>query len=105
MQDDVLLLVGLISLTLVALIAAIVFCRMFPYLKFLEWFGTVFLTLAWYSLIIPTTIEIVIPGKWTNGVQLVGFVAANLFPLGFLYWSLARRRKAYRSRQGVETHA
>jgi hypothetical protein len=66
-------------------------------------FGSGSSGLGWYSLIIPSTIEMAIPGKWVNGVQLTGFVAAYIVPPGVLFWSLYKRRKEYRSRQKVGT--
>lgn len=53
----------------------------FSFFNFPEWFGTVFLLLSWYTLFIPSTMEFVIPGKWVNATQLVGFIAADLFLL------------------------
>jgi energy-converting hydrogenase Eha subunit G len=103
MQDDIFLLTGLVVTLLISLLSAIFLSRKYPYFNFLEWFGTVFLLLGWYSLIISSTIEMVIPGKWVNGVQLTGFVAAYIVPPGVLFWALYKRRKEYRSRQKVGT--
>jgi hypothetical protein len=103
MQDDIFLLVGLGTALLVSLLSTYFLYRKFPYLNFLEWFGTVFLLIGWYSLFIPSTMEFVIPGKWVNGTQLAGFIAADLMPPVFLFWMLTKRRKAHQSKQSTAT--
>lgn len=101
MQDDIFMLVGLGAALLVSLISTFFLHRKFPYLNIIEWFGTVFLLIGWYSLFIPSTIEFVIPGRWVNGTQLAGFIAADLAPPVFLFWALSKRRKAHQSKQGA----
>lgn len=101
MQDDILLLAGLGAVILVSFLSAIFMVRKFPYFNFLEWFGTVFLLMAWYSLFIPSTMEFVIPGKWVNSTQLAGFIAADLMPPVILFWALSKRRKVYQSKHGA----
>ncbi|NTV97066.1 MAG: hypothetical protein HGA75_16905 [Thiobacillus sp.] len=101
MQDDIFLLAGLGAALFLSLLSASFLHRKFPYFNFLEWFGTVFLLIGWYSLFIPSTMEFVIPGKWVNGTQLAGFIAADLMPPVILFWALSKRRRAYQSMQNT----
>jgi membrane-bound ClpP family serine protease len=101
MQDEFFLLAALGAALLVSLLSSFFLYRTFPFFNFLEWFGTVFLLVGWYSLFIPSTMEFVILGKWVNATQLAGFIAADLFPLLLLCWAVYRRRKTYKSKQAA----